>query len=163
MPTPSALAAATLAPTPEPDCVRDPADTTPPLAGIVDLRPDGWTMLDNGFDVAGFKGIEWSVYGPTDDVIPPNEGPRRLALYETWPRNAAYFKSRISKSRNAGGEAVAVTVCGEQTQVWINQWTGELVIGWTDRGKTDVLVGNLADFTVQQLVDSAEHVFDCCG
>jgi hypothetical protein len=26
-----------------------------------------------------------------------------------------------------------------------------------------VLVANTADFTVQELVDSAERVYDCCG
>ena len=56
-----------------------------------------------------------------------------------------------------------VTVCGEPTEVWVDAATGELVIGWTFRGKSDVLIANTADYTVQQLVDSAEHVYECCG
>jgi len=56
-----------------------------------------------------------------------------------------------------------VTVCGEATEVWLDETTGELVVGWTDRDKSDVLVANTADFSVQELVDSAERVYDCCG
>jgi hypothetical protein len=36
-------------------------------------------------------------------------------------------------------------------------------VGWTDRDKSDVLVANTADFTVQELVVSAESVYDYCG
>jgi hypothetical protein len=73
------------------------------------------------------------------------------------------LKSRIEQSRKRHGKPIAVTVCGEATEVWLAESTGELVVGWTDRGKSDVLVANTADFTVQELVDSAESVYDCCG
>jgi hypothetical protein len=54
-------------------------------------------------------------------------------------------------------------VCGEATEVWLDESTGELIVGWTDRDKSDVLVANTADFTVQELVVAAESVHDCCG
>jgi hypothetical protein len=86
-----------------------------------------------------------------------------MVLYETLPANDAYLKSRTDQSRSRGGKPVAVTVCGEATEAWLDESTGELVLGWTDRGKSDVLVANAADFTVQELVVSAESVSDCCG
>jgi hypothetical protein len=67
------------------------------------------------------------------------------------------------RSHNRAGKPIAVTVCGEATEVWLDASTGELILGWTDRDKSDVLVTNTVDFTVQELVDSAESVYDCCG
>ncbi len=84
-------------------------------------------------------------------------------LYETFPASDAYFMSRIEQSRKREGKPIAVTVCGEATEVWRDESMGELIIGWTDRDKSDVLIANTADFTVQELVDAAESVYDCCG
>jgi len=143
-----------------PACVRD---TTPAMYGVVELRPDGWFDQGAVSELTGFPKTRGRVYGPEGIAVPPDEGPGHLALYETIPASDAYFESRIALSRKNGGEAVAVTVCGEATETWLDESTGELVIGWTDRTKSDVLVANTADFTVQQLVDSAERVYDCCG
>jgi hypothetical protein len=52
---------------------------------------------------------------------------------------------------------------GHPAEVWLDGTTGELLLGWTLPGKSEVLVGNAADFTVAQLVKSAESVSDCCG
>jgi hypothetical protein len=153
-PTPAA------SPTLIPGCIRD---TAPAIDGVVELRPEGW--FDQG-PVSGlpvFPNTRGRVYGPEGTAVPPDEGPGHLALYESFPANDAYFESRIAQSRKNGGEAVAVSVCGEATEVWLDKSSGELVIGWTDRNKSDVLVANTADFTVQELVDSAERVYDCCG
>lgn len=147
-------------PTLMPGCIRDAA---PAIDGVVELRPDGWFDQGAVSGLTAFPNTRGRVYGPEGIAVPPDEGPGHLALYETFPVNGAYFESRIEQSRNNGGEAVAVTVCGEPTEVWVDQSTGELVLGWTDRGKSDVLVANTADFTVQELVDSAERVYDCCG
>jgi hypothetical protein len=56
-----------------------------------------------------------------------------------------------------------VNVSGEPAEVWVDPSSGELLLGWTIRGKSEVLVGNAVDFTVASLVDSAESVSDCCG
>jgi hypothetical protein len=151
---------ATASPTLTPRCVR--AGVTA-LGGVVDALPDGWSDQAEIAALPAFPHTSGRVYGPDGVAVPPDEGPGRLALYETFPASGAYFQSRIEQSRNGGGTPVAVTVCGEATEVWLDQATGELVVGWTDRNKSDVLVGNLADFTVQELVDSAETVYDWCG
>ena len=77
--------------------------------------------------------------------------------------DTAYLKSRVEQSRRHGARPVAVKVCGETTEVWLNDTTGELVLGWIDRDKSEVLVANTANFTVAELVRSAETVTDCCG
>ncbi len=141
-------------------CVRRGATA---LAGVVEARPDGWSGQTEVAPLPGFPNTSGQVYGPTGAAVPPNEGPGRLVLYETLPANDAYLKSRTEPSRNHGGKPIAVTVCGEATEVWLDVSTGELVVGWTDRDKSDVLVANTADFTVPELVDSAESVYDCCG
>lgn len=161
-PAPSAVAVATPEPT-IPACIPSPTDTGPALAGIIELRPDGWTMLSNGVGVPGFPDIQWSVYGPAGPEVPRHEGPGRLVLYEAWPPSDAYVQSRITASRHAEGKGVAVTVCGDRTEVWTNASTGELLVGWTFRGKSDVLVANAADYSVEELIQSAERVYDCCG
>lgn len=141
-------------------CVRP---GTQALAGVVEARPDGWSDLGEGSAMLGFADTHGRVYGPDGAPVPPSEGPGRLALYETTPATGAYLKSRIEQSRSRGGRPIAVTICGEATEVWLDESTGELVVGWTDRDKSDVLVANTADFTVQELVDAAESVYDCCG
>ena len=130
---------------------------------MVEGRPDGWSDLSGIESIPGFPNTSGRVYGPEGLTVPPNEGPGRLALYETFPASDAYFRSRIDQSRRRDGKPIAVNVCGEPTEVWLDKSTGELVIGWTDRDKSDVLVANTADFTVQELVNSAESVDDCCG
>ena len=141
-------------------CVRNGATA---LAGVVEARPDGWSSQAAVPALPGFPNTYGRVYGPAGAAVPPDEGPGRLVLYETLPANDAYLKSRTDRSRSRGGKPIAVTVCGEATEVWLDESTGELVVGWTDRDKSDVLVANSADFTVQGLVNSAESVFDCCG
>jgi hypothetical protein len=79
------------------------------------------------------------------------------------PGNDAYLLSRTKRPGNKHGEPIGVSVCGEASNVWHDEATGELVIGWTDRDKTDVLVANTADLTIEELVESAESVSDCCG
>lgn len=160
LPTSTAVLIVTALPTLIPRCARQGDEAFP---GVVEARPGGW------FDRSGIEPLPDSpntsgrVYGPEGVTAPPNEGPGRLALYETLPANGAFFKSRIEQSRQRDGKPIAVTVCGEATEVWLDQSTGELVVGWTDRDKSDVLVANTADFTVQELVNSAESVSDCCG
>jgi hypothetical protein len=146
-----------------PACLPNPTDTGPALAGIVELRPEGWTMLGNGVGVPGFPDLQWSVYGPSGPEVPRQEGPGRLVLYEAWPPSDAYVQSRVAASRKTGGVGVAVTVCGNRTELWTNQSTGELLVGWTDRGKSDVLVANTADLSPDELIQAAERVSDCCG
>lgn len=141
-------------------CIRQGAAAFP---GVVESRPDGWFGRTEIAAPVDFPRTYGQVYGPSGVTAPPNEGPGRLVLYETFPASNAYFKSRIEQSRTRDGKPIGVTVCGEATQVWRDESTGELVIGWTDRDKSDVLVANTADFTVQELVDSAESVADCCG
>lgn len=133
------------------------------MAGVVEVRPSGWFNQSDTSGLVGFPNTSGQVYGPEGVAVPPDEGPAHLVLYETFPATNAYLESRIEKSRKRGGEPVAVTVCGEPTEVWLDGSTGELILGWTDRGKSDVLVANTVDFTVHELVDSAERVYDCCG
>ena len=143
-----------------PRCSRQGDEAFP---GVVEARPGGWFDRSGIASVPDFLNTSGRVYGPEGVTVPPNEGPGRLVLYETLPANDAYFKSRIEQSRKREGKPIAVTVCGEATEVWLDESTGELVIGWTDRDKSDVLIANTADFTVQELVDAAESVYDCCG
>ena len=126
------------------------ANTTTLAVGEIAAPPD-------------FPSLSGREDGPEGITLPPYEGAGRLSLYESFPASNAYFQARIDQSRKSGGKAIEVMVCGEATQVWLDQSSGELVVGWTDRNKSDVLVANLADFTVQELVDSAERVYDCCG
>lgn len=141
-------------------CVRP---GTQALPGVVEARPDGWFELGEVSAIPGFANTHGRVYAPNAAPIPPSEGPGRLALYETAPASGAYLKSRIEQSRTRGGRPIAVTICGEATEAWSDESTGELVVGWTDRDKSGVLVANTADLTVQELVDAAESVSDCCG
>lgn len=159
-PTSTAVITETALPSLIPRCVRQEAAA---LSGVVEARPDGWSDRSQIATLPDFPNIFGRVYGPEGGTVPPYEGPGRLALYETFPANDAYFRSRIEQSRKRDGKPIAVTVCGEATEVWLDESTGELVVGWTDRDKSDVLVANTADFTVQELVDSAESVSDCCG
>jgi hypothetical protein len=156
----SAPISAAASPTSAVRCIRQ---GTTALRGVVAARPSGWVDLGETAALSDFPSTAGRVYGPDGAAAPPDEGPGRLALYETFPVSDAYLQSRIERSRSGGGTPVAVSICGEATDVWQNQATGELVVGWTDRDKSDVLVGNAADFTVQELVDAAESVYDCCG
>ena len=160
LPTSTAVLTATPLPTLVPRCVRRGDAAFP---GVVEARPDGWFDQAEIAALPRFPKTSGRVYGPDGVTVPPDEGPGRLALFETFPASDAYFKSRIEQSRKRDGKPIAVTVCGEATEVWLDESTGELVVGWTDRDKSDVLVANTADFSVQGLVDSAERVSDCCG
>jgi hypothetical protein len=178
-PSASATPAVTLPPTPDPTSgpTLDPEETVDPsppdeepqfLSGVVDVRPDGWFFQTNSqqtdfSELIGFPRTIGQVYGPADITLPPFEGPGRLALYETFPVSDAYLDFRIGLSRERGGSPVAVNVNGEPAEVWRVPSTGELLVGWTIRGKSEVLVANAVDFTVAELVDSAESVTDCCG
>ena len=133
------------------------------LAGVADVRPDGWFDQTASSVVPNNPNTSRTVYAPAGSAIPPDEGPGRLVLFETFPASDRYFQDRIDQSRSRGGTPVAVTVCGEMTDVWVDRVTGELVVGWTDRDKGDVLVANSADFTVDSLIEAAEGVSDCCG
>ena len=159
-PTSTAVLTATASPTLIPVCARSDAAAFP---GVVESRPNGWFDLGGIESLPDFPNTSARLYGPDGVSVPPNEGPGRLVLYETLPPSDAFFKSRIEQSRKHAGKPIAVTVCGEATKVWLDESTGELVVGWTDRDKSDVLVANTADFTVQELVNSAESVADCCG
>ena len=145
--------------TPQPGCIRN---GTHAFAGVVESRPAGWSYL-TGISPAGFPKTAGGAYGPDGVAVPPYEGPSRLALYETFSTDTAYLTSRVERSRTHGARAVAVEVCGEPTEVWLDESTGELLLGWIDRDKSEVLVANTADFTVADLVHSAESVTDCCG
>lgn len=159
-PTLTALRTATPSPTLVQPCVRAGAAAFP---GVADGLPDGWLRRDEIVKVPDFPRTFGQVYGRDGVPVPPDEGPGRLTLFETFPASAVYLRSRVEQSRNHLGMPIAVTVCGEHTEVWRVESTGQLVVGWTDRNKSDVLVANTADFTVQELVDSAERVGDCCG
>jgi hypothetical protein len=160
LPTSTAVSTATPLPPLVPRCARAGDAAFP---GVVEARPDGWFGRTEIAALPHFPKTSGRVYGPDGVAVPPDEGPGRLALFETFPASDAYFKSRIEQSRKRDGKPIAVTVCGEATQVWQDDSTGELVVGWTDRNKSDVLVANTADFSVKGLVDSAERVSDCCG
>jgi len=154
-PSPTAVVSTTATP-----CARE-GDAA--FTGVLEARPEGWFDQTASPALLDFPKTYGQVYGPEGVTIPPYEGPGRLAFYETFPASDAYIQSRIEQSRHRGGKPIAVTVCGEATEVWLDETTGELVVGWTDRDKSDVLVANTADFSVQALIDSAERVYDCCG
>jgi hypothetical protein len=141
-------------------CGRHGATAFP---GVLDTRPSGWSGIGELAAIPKFPATFGQVYGPPGAAVPPNEGPGRIVLYETMPGNDAYLKSRIERSGNNRSNPIAVSVCGEHTNVWLDDATGELVVGWSDRGKADVLVANTADLTINELVDAAEGVSDCCG
>jgi hypothetical protein len=130
---------------------------------VVEVRPDDWFRQADLDSPVGFPKTFGEVYGPDKISVPPNEGPGRLAFYETIPADNAYLESRIAAARKHGGRAQAVVVNGHAAEVWIDEASGELMLGWTLPGKSEVLVANTADFTVEQLVKSAESVSDCCG
>ena len=135
----------------------------PAFHGVLEARPPGWVAIGEIAALPRFPNTFGQVYGPAGAAVPPNEGPGRIVLYETMPGDDAYLKSRIERSSKEHGNPIAVSVCGEATNVWLDSATGELVVGWVDREKTQVLVANTADLTVTELVDSAESVSDCCG
>jgi len=160
LPTSTDVLTATPLPTLVARCVRAGDAAFP---GVADARPDGWSDQTEIAALPDFPKTSERVYGPEGATVPPDEGPGRLALFETFPASNVDFKSRIEQSRKRDGKPIAVAVCGEATVVWLDESTGELVVGWTDRNKSDVLIANTADFSVQGLVDSAERVSDCCG
>jgi hypothetical protein len=158
--SPSLAAIPTAMPTLVPRCARGGRAAFP---GVVEARPDGWVPKAEMSALPHFPNTSGQIYGPDGVAVPADEGPGRLTLFETFPASDAYLRSRIEQSRRRDGKPIAVTVCGEATQVWQDDSTGELVIGWTDRNKSDVLVANTADVSVKGLVASAESVYDCCG
>jgi hypothetical protein len=165
-PTPSTVvpSPSSLTPSVQPTVTSpSPSEDASVFPGVVEVRPDGW-FDQIGLDaLVGFPNTTGRVYGPDKIAVPPDEGPGRLAFYETFPADEAYLESRIEASRKHGGRPQAVVVNGRAAEVWLDETTGELLLGWTLPGKSEVLVGNTADFTVAQLVKSAESVSDCCG
>ena len=165
-PTPS-LAVPTpgsLAPSLEPTLASPrPSEDEGVFPGVVEVRPDGWSYKLGLEAPVGFPDTSGGVYGPDAIAVPPAEGPGRLAFYETIPADEAYIESRIESSRKHGGRSQAVVVNGDAAEVWLDETTGELLLDWTLPGKSEVLVANTADFTVAQLIKSAESVADCCG
>jgi hypothetical protein len=165
-PTPSTVVstASPLTPSVQPTVISpSPSEDADVLSGVVEVRPDGWSYKVGLDAPVGFPNTAGRVYGPDEIAIPPAEGPGRLAFYETFPADEAYLESRIEASRKHGGRAQAVVVNGDSAEVWLDETTGELLLGWTLPGKSEVLVANTADFTVAQLVKAAESVSDCCG
>jgi len=165
-PTPSAVVptASPLTPSVQPTVISpSPSELADVFSGVVEVRPDGWSYRVGVDAPVGFPNTTGVVYGPDEIAIPPAEGPGRLVFYETFPADEAYLESRIEASRKHGGRAQAVVVNGDAAEVWLDETTGELLLGWTLPGKSEVLVANTADFTVAQLVKSAESVSDCCG
>lgn len=165
-PTPSVVVppASSSRPSAQPSPISpSPSEAADVFTGVLEVRPGGWFhQADLGAPV-GFPKTFGELYGPDKVSVPPNEGPGRLAFYETIPADDGYLGSRIDASRNHGGRAQAVVVNGQAAEVWIDEASGELLLGWTLPGKSEVLVANSADFTVEQLVTSAESVADCCG
>jgi hypothetical protein len=165
-PTPSLVVptAGILTPSVQPTLISpSPSEDADVFTGVVEILPGGWSYKVGLDAPVGFPNTAGRVYGPDKIAIPPAEGPGRLAFYETFPADEAYLASRIEASRNHGGRAKAVAVNRDAAEVWIDETTGELLLGWTLPGKSEVLVANTADFTVAQLVKSAESVSDCCG
>ena len=165
-PTPSTVVptASPLTPSVQPTLISpSPSEDADVLSGVVEVRPDGWFDQITLDALVGFPNTTGRVYGPDAIAVPPYEGPGRLAFYETFPADEAYLESRIEASRNHGGRAKAVVVNGDTAEVWLDETTGELLLGWALPGKSEVLVANTADFTVARLVKSAESVADCCG
>jgi len=157
-------AAPSLTPIVQPTIISpSPSEDADVFPGVVEVRPVGWSYKADVIAPVGFPNTAGRVYGPDDIAVPPDEGPGRLAHYETLPADETYLESRIEASRNHGGRAQAVVVNGEAAEVWLDDTTGELLLGWTLPGKSEVLVANTADLTVEQLVKSAESVSDCCG
>ena len=140
-----------------------PSEDAGVFPGVVEVRPEGWSDQMSLDAPVGFPKTSARGYGPDAIAVPPAEGPGRLAFYETLPADGAYFESRIEASRKHGGRSQAVVVNGNAAEVWLDETTGELLLGWTLPGKSEVLVANTADFTVAQLIKSAESVSDCCG
>jgi hypothetical protein len=164
--TPSTVVptARTLTPSVQPTLISpSPSEDAAVFPGVVEVRPDGWFDMISLDALVGFPNTTGRVYGPDDIAVPPDEGPGELALYETFPADEAYLQNRIEASRKHGGRAQAVVLNGVAADVWLDETTGELLLGWTLPGKSEVLVANTADFTVAQLVKSAESVSDCCG
>jgi hypothetical protein len=159
-PASTAVLTATESPAQLVRCGRQGATAFP---GVLEARAPGWSNIGEIAALPHFPNTFGHVYGPTGAAVPPTEGPGRIVLYETMPGNDAYLRSRIERSGKKHGKPIAVSVCGEATNVWPDEATGELVVGWVDRDKTDVLVANTADLTIKELVDSAESVSDCCG
>jgi hypothetical protein len=164
--TPSVIVstAPPLTPSVQPALVSpSPSEAADVFPGVVEVRPGDWFDRSSLDAPLGFPNTSGRVYGPDDITVPPTEGPGRLVLYETVPADERYLESRIEASRQHGGRAHAVVVNGEPAEVWLDETTGELLLGWTLPGKSEVLVANSADFTIAQLVKSAESVSDCCG
>jgi hypothetical protein len=165
-PSPSTVVptARSLAPSVQPTVPSpSPSEDAGVFPGVVEVRPDGWFDQLGLDSLVGFPNTTGRVYGPENIAVPPDEGPGRLAFYETIPADATYLESRIEASRKHGGRAQAVVVNGYPAEVWLDETTGELLLSWTLPGKSEVLVANTADFTVDQLVRTAESVSDCCG
>jgi hypothetical protein len=159
-PAPTAVRTATVSPALNARCGRSGRTAFP---GVLDIRPRDWHRQAEITSVPHFPKTFGTVYGPEGLKVPTQEGPGRAVLYETIPGSGAYFKSRSEESASHNARPIAVVVCGEATNVWLDERTGALVVGWTDRDKADVLVANTADFTVLELVAAAEGVSDCCG
>jgi hypothetical protein len=162
-PAASALIPTAAPATPAPTASLAPTELPQAMTGVLDVRPEGWSHLDVVLPVDDFPGYLAQVYGPSGDTEPPFEGPGRIVLYEVFEETNPYLEYRIGQSEANGGQPVDVTVNGQPAEVWVDGDSGELVLGWTHRGKSDVLVANTADYSIQELVASAEGLGECCG
>lgn len=156
-PTPGPISGSGRSPNPSPSTHQEV------LAGVVEARPHGWFQQASIEPPVGFPRTGGEVYGPGTIEVPPAEGPGRFAFYETIPADPSYLESRVAASRRHGSRARTVIVDGHVAHIWVNRSTGELLLGWELPGKSEVLVANTADFTVAQLVRTAESIADCCG
>ena len=95
--------ARSLTPSVEPTLISpSPSEDADVFAGVVEIRPDGWFERAEIAAPVGFPETFGSVYGPDKISVPPNEGPGRIAFYETIPADAAYVESRIEVCENMG-------------------------------------------------------------
>jgi hypothetical protein len=121
--------------------------------------PDGWSVVLEEAGCCGTEPPVWvQVYSAVPVGEPPHEGPGRLVLYEAFGISDEWSGLRAEKSEGRGGHPEAVTMHGESVTVWVDEASGELLLAWTQDGRSYGLIGNLADMSVDDLTGFAESL-----
>lgn len=132
-------------------------------SGVIEDLPEGWSH-QLSFDIPKVS-PPWQgqVYAAESVEGPPYEGRRRVVLYEAFPESPAYAEARVRAAKAAGATRQDVVVQGQAGRLWVDAATGRMLLVWSFRGKSSVMVAYRQDFSRAALLSAASSITLCCG